>query len=253
MLGQRVHAISQWGEPFCQSWRWIPTAILIGTVPLFCFLPLGVPGQQTVSAISLALMTVTFLRQDRWLSGVAFIGLTFLAHCIAAISIAYLAPQAASATMPGSQDYWHKQEQWIESGQDPEYELSNWVPSHLQLAGYSSLLTATSFGGLTFTEGFYQVDLMNYYNGRLMARSTDQTVSLAHGWHLWSILRGLGFLFLTFEIASLSFAGVTQTAVSTWWKRALRWTLGVAFLLGDGMVKFLMLGYVRERLFENLL
>ena len=155
--------------------------------------------------------------------------------------------------LPGAEDYWQKQRAWIESGEDPEYEVSAWVPAHLQLLGGSMLYSFTSFGVLTFHEGFFEVDLMNYYNAQLLMRSQSGPLALALGWHIWSVLRGIGYLFLTFEAVSLALAWVSGVAVASAAARRWRWGVGLSFILADGVAKYVALESVREGLFTNLL
>jgi hypothetical protein len=93
---------------------------------------------------------------------------------------------------------------------------------------------------------------MNFYNAQLGSHSVSRVLALALGWHPWSILRGVGYVFLTFEIVSLSLACVSGVAVSTRRASVSRWTLGLTFLLADGLLKALLLEPVRECLFLNL-
>ncbi|MFT5523533.1 MAG: hypothetical protein ACI9HK_001480 [Pirellulaceae bacterium] len=251
-LGVRVYRVSGWASPACRDWRWIPTAVAIGTLPLLISVLSGAAGQQLVSAVLLALCCLYFCREDQWVKGSTLITLTFCAHCGLAILLANQMPMRASRVMPDAEDYWQKQVRWIETGKDSEYELKNWVPAHAQMLAGTSLLSFTSFGTITFYEGFHQVDLMNYYNAQLINRSVSGRRSLMMGWHLWSMLRGVGYVFLTFEVISLSLQLLSQIAISTRQNRIIRWSLGLTFVFADCLVKYNMLGYVRNQLFDNL-
>lgn len=248
LLGERLTELAKLMERFVSGWRWIVTGALVGTVPFLVGWLIQLPGQQLWSALGLALLLIAMVARDRWIAGPILLGWTFLAHCILAVGLTYHDPASTSPLMPDASAYWDKQRRWIQTGLDPEYELKEWVPAHLQLAAGATLYSATSMGGLTFMQGFYEVDLMNFYLGQLMRHSDRPAVAARTGWHIWSILRGIGFVFLTFETVSLSFAWLTQTKPSTPKLRAIRWSLGLGFLLADGIVKILFLETVREQL-----
>ena len=107
--------------------------------------------------------------------------LAFLAHSTVAIAIASIDPQGVSSVFPDAESYWQKQLQWIQTGYDPEYQLSAWVPSQLKLIGGAFVFSYTSLGGITFYEGFYEVDLMNFYNAQLINQSVNPALALALG------------------------------------------------------------------------
>ena len=190
-------------------------------------------------------------RADDWVKGISLIGLAYLAHCAVVIAVAYADPQRVAPLLPGAEAYWQKQIRWISTGADPEYRLSAWVPAHLALLGAAFLFSYTSLGSILFYEGFFEVDLMNFYNAQLMAHSSNHAVSLALGWHLWSWLRGLGYLFIAFEIISFSLRRMTGVSLVG----RLRWQrfcIGLAFLIADGLVKVVLLEPVREQMMFNL-
>lgn len=251
-IGSRLELSAAWVAPWVSKRRWVPTAIVIGVGPLVVSVVLGIPGQQWVSAVLLAIVTLGMVAEDRWKSGVVLMGLAFLSHCVTAVTLVSRAPEASSVVMPDAAAYWDKQRHWIETGEDPEYQLSAWVPAHAQLAIGATIYTASSLGALTFAQGFYEVDLMNFYLGQLIRNAEHPGVAALTGWHPWSQLRGVGFLFLTFEVISASFAWWTERAVSTWRLRGWRWGLGIGFLLSDGIVKLLFLELVRLQLHEVL-
>jgi hypothetical protein len=239
--------------PWCRGGWWIAWAIAIGTVPVTISFVLNIPGHHWLSALLLAALCLGLVREDAWFRGMGLIGLAFAVHSVVVIALAAAAPHRAAAILPGASDYWHKQQTWIETGQDPEYRLQAWVPAHLQLLGASSLFTFTSLGTVTFGQGFYEVDLMNYYNGQMLGRAQSAPWSLLLGWHVWSVLRGLGYLVLTFEIISLALAAWSGKCLSPWRARASRWGAGLGLLAADGVAKFLLLEVVRQRLDANLL
>jgi hypothetical protein len=191
-------------------------------------------------------------REEDWLKGIGLMALAYMAHCALVIALAYADPQGVAPLLPGADAYWQKQINWIQTGIDPEYKLSAWVPAHLALLGAAFLFSYTSLGGILFYEGFFEVDLMNFYNAQLMAQSNNHTLSLALGWHVWSWLRGLGYLFIAFEIISLSLRRMTGVTTRGGRGRWPRLTVGLAFLLADGLVKVILLEPVREQMMFNL-
>jgi hypothetical protein len=239
--------------PWSRGGWWIAWAVLIGTVPVAISFWLGLPGHQWLSALLLAALCLGPVRENSWFRGMGLIGLTFAVHSVVVIALSAAAPQRTAAILPGAKSYWEKQQTWIETGQDPEYRLEAWVPAHLQLLSASTLFTFTSLGTVTFGQGFYEVDLMNYYNAQLLGRSQSGPLALVLGWHIWSVLRGLGYLVLTFEIISLSLAAWSGKSLSSWRARASRWGAGLGLLAADGIVKILLLEPVRQILDANLL
>lgn len=254
-----TYNFAELAQPFCEGWRWMPAAITVGSLPFLISYLTGSPGHQVVSALLLMMLCLPCAREDNWLKGIGVMALAYTAHCAVVIALAYADPQHVAPLLPGAESYWQKQLQWIQTGTDPEYKLSAWVPAHLMLLGAAFLFSYTSLGSILFYEGFFEVDLMNFYNAQLMAQSSNHALSLALGWHVWSWLRGLGYLFITFEIISLSLrrmTGVTTEAATggttggRW--RLTRFCVGLAFLLADALVKVILLEPVREQMLFNL-
>jgi hypothetical protein len=238
---------------WCRGGWWMAWGVLIGAVPVAISFGLGMPGHQWLSAILLAALCLGLVRENAWFRGMGLIGLTFAVHSVVVIALSAAAPQRTAAILPGAADYWQKQQTWIATGEDPEYRLEAWVPAHVQLLAASSLFTFTSLGTVTFGQGFYEVDLMNYYNAQLLGRSHSAPLALLLGWHIWSVLRGLGYLVLTFEIISLSLAAWSGKNLSSWPARASRWGAGLGLLAADAIAKLVLLDVVRQHLDANLL
>jgi hypothetical protein len=253
LLRGPIVRLVEWAEPFTSGGRWCLAAVAVGVVPLTVAFLGGLPGQQLLSGILLAWLTLACVGRDAWVKGCALIVLAFLAHSATAIALAKEFPEAAAQVMPDGANYWNKQIHWIQTGQDPEYHWQAWVPAHLQLLGGASLFSFSSLGTVTFWQGFHEVDMMNYYDGRLMAASTNPWTTLGLGWHLWSLLRGLGFVFITLEVVSLAVVCFTGLKLSTFRTRVTRWSLGLGFLAADMVAKSLMTEPVRQKLFENLI
>ncbi|MCR4414613.1 MAG: hypothetical protein NUV77_19525 [Thermoguttaceae bacterium] len=239
-------------DPFCRGRRWLPTAVAIGTVPFCVSYALGLDGHQLVSAIGLTLVAMSLARQGAGVLGPAAIATAFVAHSVLVIAVAWVDPARAGAVLPMSDWYWDKQYTWITTGQDPEYALSAWVPAHFQLLAAAFVLGVASFGAIAFYQGFFEVDLMNFYNAQLLSASASRPLALVLGWHPWSLLRGAGYVLVSFEIVSLALAWISGVPVATRRARLWRWTLGLAFLAADGLVKLVLLEPVRRSLYLNL-
>jgi len=176
------------------------------------------------------------------------LGLGFASHNALAIALAYGDPVGASAVMPDGQAYYDAQVLWITTGTDPEYDWMNWIPAHLHLVVGITVLAVTSLGLLPLVEGIYEVDLMNFYVGNLLANSDQPLTAFFLGWHPWSALRGLCYMVLVYEVASWSLGHLTRRQLSTSSARRRRWAVALALFVADGVVKLLALDLVRNGL-----
>lgn len=243
-----------------RGWRFAPAAVAAGALPLLLafllasHLPasVGAAWHQLVSGTLLFLLLLPSLREDRLARGVATIGLTFLAHCALGIALSASDPVRAAACMPDGAEYWAKQQTWITTGEDPEYQVMTWLPAHLQLFGAMVGFSYLSLGLSCFWQGFYEVDLMNYYVGQLLTQSASAPTAVGFGWHMWSLTRGVCYSVLVFEVASWSLARLSGRELSTPRRRAARWGVAVGFFLLDCAIKLAMLESVRARLADNL-
>lgn len=226
-------------------------AALVGALPFLLALFTGLSGHHLVAALLTAWLCWGYAQNDRFASAMCVMAVAFVVHCALVITCSALDPTATAAILPDAEDYWQKQVRWIVTGADPEYELSVWIPSHLLLCVATIVMSLMSLGVLTLERGFYEVDLMNYYNGQLWQASHNGPLALLLGWHVWSLLRGIGYLFLTYEGISLGIQLWTGVESAPWSRRAARWGLGFAFLLADGVAKFWLLEPVRASLAAN--
>ena len=252
IVSRRICRLAVASEPFCRGWRWLPSAVLVGGLPVAIAMVFRSSSHQLVTAIALMLLCLGLSWRDAWWTGVATIGIAFATHCGVAILLAYSHPAAAAEMLPDGADYWQKQQSWICTGVDVEYELSAWVPAHAQLLVGSTVFSFTSLGAVTFYHGMYEVDLMNYYTGQLLSHSRNRPWALVLGWHVWSVLRGLGYTIVSFELASLALQLFSQRQLVSWTRRGWRFALGLLFLLSDGIAKATLMETVRLQLFENL-
>jgi hypothetical protein len=232
---------------FSGRWWWL-ASVLAGTIPFLISWGLGIGGQAHVSAILLSLMCLACATSARWSRGLLVIGLTFVSHCVLVTFACSVDPQGTQAILPGAHDYWSRQFTWIRTGTDPEYQTSEWLGAHVQLAVVGTLFTVTSLGWLTFLEGFKEVDLMNFYAGQLWALSGDPRAAVV-GWHIWSMLRGAGFAILTMTIIVVVVEWLQTRRVRISWGR---FGCGAALLVADVVVKFQSMPAVRDVLYGYL-
>ena len=246
--------VARMADPLCRSWWAIATvSFVIATVPALAAISAPSSLHQVLSAVGLAPFVWSCARRDDWARGMTLLSATFVIHSLTLIAITVYAPETGSSLVPGGDEYWLKQLDWITTGRDPEYELRAWGPAHVQLLCGTTLFSMTSLGAITLHQGFHEVDLMNFYNGQLIRISRHPLVALTFGWHLWSMLRGCGYVVLTFEIVSLSLQMAIGRRLATKRVRCVRWLVGVGFLILDGLAKWFLLELVRQQLSANLL
>ncbi len=240
-------------EPCGRRYFWLVSALVIGGLPVALSIWTNVPGHQLISALLLSALCLGLARTDRWIAGISAITVAFVAHSLVVILLVPNDRAKVDRLFPRAGEYWDKQQVWIKSGEDPEYELKNWVPAHVTLFAGTTLFSFSSFGVVTFHDGFVQVDMMNYYNAMMARESKSAFRSFSFGWHIWSMLRGIGYVFITFEMISLALQVCSRRVISEWKTRRWRWLFGIVFLVMDGLIKAFALEAVRVRLFENLL
>jgi hypothetical protein len=226
--------------------------LLLGTAPVWLDYQIGCSASRLLTAVLLTPLLVATVAEDSLGKGAAALGAAFVGHSAAFIALAATDPERLAAIMPAGEAYWQESHQWILTGVSREYDLSWWLPAHLQWLVAVSIFTYLSLGLATFWQGFYELDLMNCYVGQLMANSRNPLLALALGWHPWSLCRAIGFFFITFEVTSFSCERLTGVTLSTCRRRTGRWLAGLSFLLLDGLLKFSLLGTVRQELAGNL-
>lgn len=239
--------------PLFRGHAWLVAAAAAGVFPLAVGLATRSAVHQALSAAGLFFLVVGAARADVWGKAAAALAVAFAAHCVGAVLLARHFPDLSAALFPGGFEYWTQARTWIRTGVDPEYELANWVPAHLHLAAAMVPLSYLSLGLIPCLQGFHEVDLMNFYVGRLLAESGDAGVSLLVGWHPWSVLRGVGFTVLT---ATLGVASYQRLVGQPWGGAARLWLrlgVGVGFLLADGLAKVWLMEPVRLALAQRLL
>jgi hypothetical protein len=232
---------------------WIALGAAAGGLPVLGDYFLQWPTAWVTTAVMATVLLLAAVASDSVARGLGMLAAVFLAHNAVAIALVSRDPGGMANIMLGGEAYWRQSHEWIVTGFSPEYDLRWWVPAHFQLLASMIVFTYSSLGLVTLCQGSYEVDLMNFYVGQLITHSQNPWLAVGLGWHPWSVCRGIGYLFLTFEIASLSFEHVTGVRLSTRRRRVARWSAGLGFLLIDGIVKFFFLDTVRGLLASNLL
>jgi hypothetical protein len=233
--------------------RWLLAGVLAGALPLLLLeAGAGLPVGRGLTAVLITPLLLGALAHDWTGRGLTAVGAAFLAHNGLAVALFAQDGARLAASFPDGAAYWAQTRAWLVSGVSPENVLSFWLPAQAQLFAAVVLFSYTSLGFIPFWYGLYEVDLMNGYVSQLLLHSHDPWTALALGWHPWSLCRGLGYLFLTFEVASLSLARLTGVRLSTPGRRRRRWLVGLAFLLLDGALKSALLEPVRRTLAANL-
>lgn len=250
--GKKLWRIAGIADPLCASWHWAAAVVAIGLVPLGLCYCLGIPAHQQVTALLLFPLFVALVRADRQWKAVATIALVFGLHSVLAISLSAIDPTGSARVNRHGAEYWEANLRWIRSGEDPEYEIMNWLPAHFRLLAGMAVFSFCSLGFVSLLQGLYEVDLMNYYVGRLLVESHSQTIALMAGWHIWSILRGIAYTFLVYEFVSLSLQRISGVTLSTPRRRYWRLGVGLFFFLCDCVIKYFAVEPVREHLFRNL-
>lgn len=235
-----------------RGWRWLPWALAAGLLPLLVCWPLGSSAHQTVSGLALTVLVWGALHSGRAAVGIATILLAFASHSALAISLAALAPEQIAGLFPDGPAYWAKQEAWIRSGHDPEYELASWLPVHFQLLGACFVLAPLTLGLAIFARGFYEVDLMNVYVGTLLRESGGAWGAILVGWHPWSICRGLCYVLLTYELVGRVGEWLTGRSPPPGRARTWRVALAFGFFAADCVIKSSCTEAVRSVLYASL-
>lgn len=252
-LGRIAWSGSAGASAWVAGARWAPSACLAGTAPLLLLAPLGLWLHQPISALALFLLVLALVRESRHAAAIGVVLVGYASHSALAIALSYAYPEPLAACLPDGAAYWSHQEQWIRTGEDPEYVLVNWLPAHFQLLFAVALLSYLTLGLGPLLSGFYEVDLMNYYVGRLLAASDGSPWTLLVGWHPWSILRGLCYAVLVVEVASLSLERLSGNTLAPARERATRFGVALVFFGADCLVKYGAAPLVREVLYAHML
>ncbi len=243
---------AHFAEPLVCGLRWLPISIVAGAIPILIAYGLDTSFHQTLTGLLLVPLLLACVVQDRCVRGIAIIVMVIGVHSAIAIALSATVPERAAIILDGSIPYWEKTRHWIVTGDDPEYRWRTWLPAHLQLVVGVPLTGYLSLGAIPLGVGIREVDLMNFYVGRLIATSKHPGIALACGWHPWSIARGLGYAVLLFEVVSWSLSRMIHTPLSTRKRRKYRWAIGLTLAMLDAALKLWLSPYIRDALFANL-
>ncbi len=232
--------------------RWALAGVLIGAGPLLVDWAAGWPGSRLVTALLLTPLLVAAVARDAFGRGTLLLATAVLAHSALAIVLTASDSDVVASLRVEDEDYWTRSLRWIRTGQSREYYVGWWLPAHGLILVLVVGFTYLSLGLVTLWRGLAEVDLMNYYVGMLAASSHDPWAAVLVGWHPWSVCRGLGYLFLTFEVTSLSLERMCGVPLSTPTRRRRRWLAGLAFLVLDAALKYFLLEATRGVLKANL-
>ena len=243
---------ARFAEPLVRGLRWWPISVAAGATPILLASVFATSCHQTLTGLLLVPLLLACVVRDRCVRGIAIIVMVISVHSVIAISLSATDPEHAVQILDGSAPYWEKTRHWILTGDDPEYRWRTWLPAHLQLAVGVPLTGYLSLGAIPLGIGIREVDLMNFYVGRLISTSKHPGIALACGWHPWSIARGLGYAVLLFEVVSWSLSRMTHTPLSTRKRRQYRWVIGLTLAILDAALKLWLSPYIRDTLFANL-
>ncbi len=239
-------------ENYTHNWRLVLTAAIVGVLPLMMFQKLGFKHHQMVSTVLMLPFFWVLVLKNRFRAGIFFVAAVYVFHGIAAIYLTQKNPMAMAAFFPGGENYWKAQIEWITTGFDPEYDPKNWMPMHFILLVGISFFSVVTLGLIPFYQGFFETDLMNFYVGNLLQVSENQAVALTVGWHTWSVMRGICYSIIVFEMTSWTIEKLTKKKLCETKERRQRWVFGLLFFSLDFGLKFFTMENVRDILFKNL-
>ena len=239
-------------RPVLTSSAWPFIALVVGLLPLTLGYAGGLAFHQPLTGLLLAPLFWACVYQDRLGRALLLVTLVMGSHSALAIFLSAHDPVGAAAVLTGGQAYWEQTRNWIQTGDDPEYRLAVWLPQHLLLFGVVLLGGGLTLGVVPFAVGVEQVDLMNFYVGRMISQSDNPVITLLFGWHPWSLLRGLAYTVLVFASASWALERVTSRVISTDWRHLRRFALAATLAVADALTKLWLAPIVREQLFATV-
>jgi hypothetical protein len=238
-------AVNDWLVPWP---RWLAIGIALGAIPVLVDFRTGWSVSRAATALLGFPLLLAAVARDRMRGGLTCLATAFIAHALMMMSLAAADPARLAISFPEGQEYLEETHRWILTGESVKYDLGWWGPVHVQLAAVMLLWGYLSLGLVPLLQGLHEIDLMNFYVGQLVASAGHPGPGLLLAWHPWSLCRGVGFIFLTFEIASFSLARLTGEPLSPSSARRRRWLLGLGFLALDVTIKWFFSETVRRTL-----
>jgi hypothetical protein len=140
---------------------------------------------------------------------------------------------------------------WIETGEGREGDIRRFLPEHL--THFAALLAASfATGGLAaLVLGCFLLNYMNFYVGSLLAASAQPWMTALFAWHLWSLVRVVGFVMAATAVGVPAYARFRRTGEDL---RAGGPLLALGFVLvaADIILKFLLAEIWRGYLYQGL-
>lgn len=235
-------------RPILRPAHWPLIALALGLLPLMLGYASGSVFHQSLTGLLLVPLFLACVCEDRLGKALSLVALVLGSHSGLAIFLSIHDPAGAAAVLAGSQAYWEQARGWIQTGDDPDYRLAGWLPQHVLLLGMVLLGAGLTLGVLPFAIGVEQIDLMNFYVGRMVAQSDNPTLTLLLGWHPWSLLRGLGYTVAIFVVTSSVIESLTGQNIAQGSSRR-RLVFASLLILADGLAKLFLSSFVREQLF----
>ena len=187
MIGTRTRArlfdLVAAARPVMARRDWPLLAVAVGTVPLAIAYLLGTPVHQPLTGLLVAPLFWACVCEDRLGRAIRLVVVVMGTHSALAIGLSAGDPAGAAACLAGSEAYWEQTLHWVRTGEDPEYQWRVWLPRHLLLFGSMLVVGGLTLGIVPFARGVEQLDLMNFYVGRLAAQSDSPATALLFGWH----------------------------------------------------------------------
>src|SRR5262249_38927000 len=143
----RARLLGDWLGPW--PW-WAVAGALIGALPCLLEWATNWPCAKLISSCLLTPLLVAAVARDSLGRALAAIATAFAAHSAIVIALAACRPEVPARTMPAAVAYWQESHLWITTGMSREYDLSWWLPAHLQWLAAVSAFTYLSLGLVTF-------------------------------------------------------------------------------------------------------
>ena len=128
--------------------RWWPLlALAVGTVPLLIGLAIASSLHQIATGLLLGPLFWACIRDDRLSRAIGITALVIMSHSVLAIALAAHQPERMAAILPGSADYWQRTRHWIQTGDDPEYRIAEWLP-FMEMGGREGIMITNATGDM---------------------------------------------------------------------------------------------------------
>lgn len=232
---------------------WPIIALIIGVFPITVGYAIGSTFHQILMGLLLMPLFWLCVFHDRLTTAIFFVVVTVASHSAVVIMLSACDPTGASKALSGSQPYWEETLQWLTTGDSYRYQTANWLPEHLRLYCTVCVSSFLTLGVFPFLIGIEQVDLMNFYVGRLAAQSDGIFNPLAFGWHPWSLQRGLSYIILVFVTTSWALQRVTKQEITRPTRHVMRLAISMVLAFADVLTKMWLAPVIRHILYVGLL